>query len=133
MVVLQSVDGKVEQLNFDPPRGKRADQILTSPLFGLISTRSRDVSVDVARYAHLAGLAAANSNEIAERQRLYDKLNNILGSEETDLQEAVRRALDRALDEIVPEFFEENPPNLEALNFEVRRQLRELFEKQTDG
>ena len=78
-------------------------------------------------------MAAANSNEIAERQRLYDKLNNILGSEETDLQEAVRRAVDRALDEIVPEFFEENPPNLEALNFEVRRQLRELFEKQTDG
>ena len=127
LVVLQPADGKVEQTHTEPPRRKRADQVLTSLLFGMISTRSYDVSTDIGEYARLTGLPSPTNAQKREIGRLHEKLKRTLGSAETDLEEAVRRAVDQALDQVLPDYFREHPPNPDVLDFEVRRQVSELF------
>jgi hypothetical protein len=60
--------------------GMRADQILTSPLFGMRSTRSdRDVAA-VQRYAELLGLGLRTPDQESELVRLKERLDRWSGT-----------------------------------------------------
>lgn len=105
-------------------RGLRADQVLTSSQgFGLPTTRSPGSSHDIARYSELAGKQrdAAEEQELIELRTLLDK-TLVLG--ETPYERRVEAAVREALAKLVAE----TPPITdEAQEYELRRQLAELF------
>jgi energy-coupling factor transporter ATP-binding protein EcfA2 len=124
----QRDDAIAARAGLSPPRNRRADQVLTSHLFGLASTTSDQVEVKVARYSQLASRQDLTGEEIAERKALHDELTQTLGGSETDLQERVRRAVHEALKTLAHEGPDPHKFSPDAVDFEVRRQLAELFE-----
>jgi hypothetical protein len=80
------------------PEGLRADQVLTSPLFGLQGTRSPEVVKKIDRYAFLFGVpeSALSDDEKKEMASLKESLSGMLLHGETpqarDQERADRRA-----------------------------------------
>jgi hypothetical protein len=101
------------------PRGLRADQILTSPLFGLSHTRNK---AQVDRYIELARRQLRHTPE--ERQE-FERLREALGGSsgaETQTEQAVEKAVKLAFgpassNELLPE----------EAQLEIRRQLERIF------
>ena len=105
-----------------PPRDSRADQVLTSYLFGLETSGDNAIRRDIVRYLNL-GAIKRTSEEEDEFISLQNRLNNILGQGETALERKVAAAVKEVL---------EREPNLTDLNrqvldYEVKFQLKELF------
>ena len=111
-----------------PPRGRRADQVLTSYLFGLLSTASDDVIDMIERYAKLKQqkLKQQDSLDIrSEVEHLETLLTKTFGEPETQLQ----RTVEKAVHETLSKMTEEQELDSFALKMEIRRQLRDLFGK----
>ena len=107
---------------YEPPRGKRADQVLTSYLFGLPTTGDDQTRRDIERYRDLAGrrpTPALRKKLTALRTSLKQKL----GSAETEIEQIVREELTQALTRRA----QEAQIDVAVLDYEVRRQLRELL------
>jgi predicted ATP-binding protein involved in virulence len=112
---------------FKPPRGKRADQVLTSYLFGMQTTRSDDTIEFLERFSVLLAKKARSKEENQEVESLRSRLNEEFGSAETKLQQLVKKAVDKALDKLTTEALQVKELPSEAIDFEVKRQLRKLF------
>lgn len=112
-----------------PPSGQRADQVLTSYLFDLETTRSDDTLQQIERYSALLAKDKRSEKEQSELVKLRKKLNEELGSAETPLQQLVEEAVRKALDKLVAETVKAKILPKEAIDFEIRRQLNELFSK----
>ena len=110
-----------------PPRHERADQVLTSYLFGLESTSSDDVVRAIERYASLRRLESLDSDQKDELQRLRKYLFDTLGSAETSLQQTVEEAVRQTLIRMSKEGAT-GEHHQEALSLEAQRQIRELLE-----
>ena len=108
----------------NPPRDRRADQVLTSFLFGLPSTTSDDVVQKIERYAKLKQQDSPDNREEIEDLRVA--LTETLGTPETELQRTVERAVRDTLSTMT----EQQDLDSGALRMETRRQLRDLFEHQ---
>ena len=115
--------------NMKPPRNLRADQVLTSHLFGLASTTSDQVTQDVARYSDLSIKHSRTPEEEQELQGLHDGLVATFSQNESDLQKTVRKAVRETLDRQAFDAIKSGNVKREALDLEVRRQLAEIFGK----
>ena len=92
LILLQHGPEGVEvRPNLNPPRDRRADQVLTSFLFGLPSTTSDDVVQKIERYAKLKQQDSPDNREEIEDLRVA--LTETLGTPETELQRTVERAV----------------------------------------
>jgi len=105
-----------------PPRGRRADQVLTSYLFGLETSGDNAIKRDIVKYSNL-GVTKRTLEEEGEFISLQNRLNDILGQGETELERKVAAAVKEVL---------EREPDLtdlkrQVLDYEVKRQLKELF------
>ena len=107
--------------NLNPPRDRRADQVLTSFLFGLASTTSNDVIQKIERYALLKRQDSPGTQEEIETLRMA--LTETLGTPETELQRTVEKAVRDTLSTMT----EQQELDSDALTLETRRQLRSLF------
>lgn len=112
-----------------PPQGKRADQILTSNLFGLDATRSDDVQQKIEKFSKLLAKAFPTQDDEIELEKFRIELNEEVGSAETDLQQLVGEAVSNALGELVDKISKDKKPPQKALDLEITRQLNELFGK----
>lgn len=116
-----------------PPHGRRADQVLSSYLFGLDTTRSDDSAQRIERYSNLISKKTLTEKEQKELSDLRSQLNEVLGSGETVLQRLVEKAVHESLEKLVANLSsEELPPPQEAIDFEVKRLLKDLFGKKHD-
>jgi len=120
-------DRVVRRDQISPPRWQRADQVLTSYLFGLASTRSRDVAGAILRYSQLRAKKKLAKQETEELGALSARLNRELGSPETELQRRVEEAVRRALDGMAQGWLDSMGCDDKAVEMETRRQVRELF------
>jgi predicted ATPase len=128
LILLRQVEDYTKGIDDQkPPRRLRADQVLTSYLFGLTSTRSNDVARDINRYAYLKGKKNPSNEERQELVELHARLDRDLGSEETELQRLVERAVKEVLGRL-PEELNLTIPDPEAVDFEIKRQLKGLFD-----
>jgi energy-coupling factor transporter ATP-binding protein EcfA2 len=128
LVLLRYVDGHTEGIgDLKPPRRKRADQVLTSYLFDLDTTRSDEVVEDIERYSSLKGKPTRSEEEERELAVLHNRLNEELGGEETDLQRIVGKAMRETLHKLEDTSLSTPTPPPEAINFEIRRQVQKLF------
>ena len=129
LALWQEDDHARGQDKIKPPSGQRADQVLTSYLFGLETTRSDDTLQRIERYSQLLAKGSRAETEEEELKELKLKLNKELGASETPLQEMVGKAVRDALDRLVDKITKGKKPPKEAVDFEIRRQLNELFGK----
>ena len=129
LLALQHDGDHVTGLRKKPPSGQRADQVLTSLLFGLDTSRSDDTQQRIGRYSQLLSKKTRTEVEEKELEQLKSKLEEELGSGETHLQELVGNAVSAALDKLVVDIAKDERPPEEAVNFEIKRQLNELFGK----
>lgn len=118
----QDQDSVEVKSDLNPPRGQRADQVLTSYLFGLPWTTSDDVIHDIERYAKLKRQDSPDSSIREEIENLRKNLTEKLGTPETKLQRTVEKAVRETLNTMVQEDLDGD-----ALGWETRRQLRDLF------
>jgi len=108
-------------INKESLKGKRADQVLSSEAFGLVTTRSPGSEDDLSRYAELSGKAHRTQNEDDELRQLSARLKETLIFGENDFEQVVEKAVSEVLDKLL-----EKPPS-DLLDLETKRQLRELF------
>lgn len=121
LIKLERGEDAVEALeDIRPPRGKRADQILTSLLFELPSSGDNQTKRDIARFNQLKSQSATKVRR-AELEHLTAKLRNQFDEGESDFETAIRIEVRKAL-----RSHRERNVNLEAADFEILRQLREL-------
>ena len=132
LILMQHADqGIMVRSGLKPPRGRRADQVLTSYLFGLASTSSDDIIQGIQRYAFLRQLDSPDEEAKREIEDLRKRLTSTLGWAETELRQMVERAVQETLDRMTEEGATDMPKD--ALSFEMRRQIRDLFDSTRDG
>jgi len=121
--LIKTERGVQANTNLQPPKGRRADQVLTSELFGLLSTTSLDTVEKIERYVILKSKPALTESERNEAHDLQTDLNRTFGTPETPLQCKVEEAITKAFRDLadVSEF------DQSAVTFEIRRQLGERF------
>lgn len=124
LVVLHQQDDHTDAISKQElPRGKRADQVLTSSLFGLLTTSDDETREKIDRYSKLSSIKRT-PDENRELQTLGEKLDKELGTRETVLEQKVLEAVMEVL---------AKPPKVskfqsKALEYEAKRQLRKIFE-----
>ncbi|MCP4662319.1 MAG: AAA family ATPase [bacterium] len=101
--------------------GMRADQVLASEAFGLVTTRSPASQHQISRYAELLGMDRRTEAEDAELRELRERIVEALRWGENDFERTVEKAVDQALAALVHE-----APR-ELIDLEAKRQLREIF------
>jgi nucleoside phosphorylase/ABC-type cobalamin/Fe3+-siderophores transport system ATPase subunit len=104
--------------------GKRADQVLTSEAFGLVTTRNNRSHDDVDRYTELLGKQTRTESEAAELEHLRSVVQNRLSNGETATSQLVEKAVDEALQDIITNV------SPEMLDVETKKQLRALFQSE---
>jgi len=112
------------------PEGLRADQILTSPIFGLLSTRGPNTNAEMRRLSTLVGMSNRTAEEEAEFRELQTKLMRILTPGESvedrrnDLadQQAIEARIERSMGEIADASDE--------VKIEAKKRLDHLMENQ---
>ena len=125
LVVLEhGQEGVVVRSGISPPPDQRADQVLTSYLFGLPWTTSNIVVQNIERYAELKRRPSPDMKTIGEINRLRSDLIKTLGEPETRLQSVVEKAVRETIDSLGQA--ERTDP--EAMDFEIRRQIRDLLD-----
>jgi len=101
--------------------GLRADQVLTSEAFGLLTSRSPGSVDDLDRFAELRGKAERTPEEDAELEGLSEQLDQSLRFGERPFEQEVEAAVGKTLREMSA------AADPELLDLETKRQLRALF------
>jgi predicted ATP-binding protein involved in virulence len=112
---------KIVTINQAEIAGKRADQILTSPAFDLLTTRNNKSHDEVDRYTELLAKSSPTPAESAELERLQPLVQSRLTISETPIAQEVEKLLDESLQKIAHEY----PPAI--LDIEAKKQLQALF------
>lgn len=120
----------VADTNLPSVNDLRADQILTSVLFGLHSTRGDETATAIDRYAELLSRTVLTQPEKQEREQLKQRLAPTLSNQESDRQVAVEQAIWQTL--ISTEALSSFQPLIDSTGgspeiVELRRQLGELL------
>ncbi len=106
--------------------GKRADQVLTSDAFGLVTTWNARSHDNIDRYTELLGKKTRTDLEEAELLKLRSIVQNSLSNGETVAAQIVERAVDETLQSIITN----NNVSPEMLDVETKKQLRALFQSE---
>lgn len=103
-------------------KGWRADQILTSQLFGLEATRDVDTEKEMERYTHLLGKSKPTNEEKQELLELEKKLGDLIPpSGETQLERDAYDLIQKTMKTYLEQQSKERKENLQN---EIKRQLK---------
>jgi predicted ATP-binding protein involved in virulence len=117
---------KIVKIDQSEIAGKRADQILTSHAFDLLTTRNNKSHDEVDKYTDLLSKSSLTPDESAELTRLQLLVQSRLTISETPIAQKVEKLLEEALKKIAHEY----PPVI--LDIEAKRQLQALFADDED-
>jgi hypothetical protein len=132
-IAQRAPDGGRDVFIVEPPlafEGMRADQILTSPLFGLATTRSGAARKEIDEYAELLGKATKNEAQVRRFNLLKDRLQPILAVGETSAERRVEDAVRQVLDNLTTAENLVQPPGANVTEqdaLEVKRQLAKIL------
>jgi hypothetical protein len=121
MVLRRDAAGAISPLTDIPDLdGFRADQLLTSPLFDLVTTRGPQTEKDRARYAELLEKKQRSLSEEAEYRELEAKLGALSIDEKIRPDEAVASTEDVSLDAVVEHTMQQITAGISA---EIRKRI----------
>jgi predicted ATP-binding protein involved in virulence len=117
------VNGKIAQktIEKDAISGKRADQILASDAFDLLTTRSPGSEDDIDHYTELLSKSKRSRKEEAEFEELRNRLQKSLSTGENESQQL----FENEITQFLLEKFKHMSPNI--LDAQVKKQIREIF------
>jgi predicted ATPase len=120
----QTTDGTIDFKVLDKQllAGKRADQVLTSEAFGLLTTRNPGSEDEINRYTALLSKVERTEVEEAELQELKLRVQNTLRNGENAVEQMVATAVDETLQSMAQNI------SPEMLSVETRKQLQQLFQ-----
>jgi hypothetical protein len=124
IVRLRQEDSGVEVSPLAVPKSQRADQVLTSPLFGLFSASGYDVAADMERYA---ALAADRDRDEAEFAALGERLEQTLGPFRNDLERRIDAAVREAMEKEFEGALRAGTLTNKALGLQIRQGLRKVM------
>ena len=110
-----------------PPRGKRADQILTSPLFGLPNTSDDNIKEKIETYVRLKSKRNRSHLEEDKLIHLRVELDTFLGSRETQLEQLVADHIRSEAAETLKKLHLDD----RAVSSEIRRQIQEALGRES--
>src|SRR5262249_5578732 len=123
MVLRRDAAGAISPLTDIPDLdGFRADQLLTSPLFDLVTTRGPRTEADRARYGELLEKKQRSPSEEAEYRELEKKLGALSIDEKIRPDEAAASTEDVSLDAIVERTMQQITTGISA---EIRKRIAE--------
>jgi hypothetical protein len=108
----------------------RADQLLTSELFGLVGTRDPDINQAIQRHAELSSNPSRSAEEKAELQALSSKLTGNLPTAETKVERITEQVFDQILaEQVLPEVRRKlaDPIHMASLPIEAKKTLESLL------
>jgi len=115
------LDSVVAREDLKPPRGQRADQILTSLLFDLPTAGDDETVGEIARLNQLRARTHPRAQERDEIERIQERLREKFSQSETPFETVIKREVRKALRAQALEGVDRI-----AADFEVLRQLREM-------
>ncbi len=123
-IVLLERDGKDIHVKQDLPsiRGWRADQVLTSPIFGLKTSRDKKTQDMLEEYKQLISVVKPSPEQEKRLQYLRKTISGTLPSSgETEIQ----REAFKIIEETMKSYFDKQPPGRkQKLLEEIKRQLQ---------
>ncbi len=129
LIVLQQSGNKVEAYDkLIPPKDKRADQVLTSHLFGLEATRSDSFTRDIERYVFFNQKKNRTRSDNLTLAELKNKLDSSISEQETESQSAEQEILNSALDNILMKQFGTDPTLVQATKRKIQRKFLDLLD-----
>ena len=123
IVSLDREEDDIKCTRTSPPRGKRADQVLTSYLFDLYTTSDNSIKRDIERYKFLL-IKPSNETINQEITDIIQRLDKQIGSSETEFERLIETAVQKGLEDLTKKKVEKNSPE----DYEIRRQLDDLFD-----
>lgn len=135
-VLIAERDPETRQASISRPEldteGMAADQILTSPLFGLATTRTRGDSID--RYVELLGKEGHRSaEEETEFTKLKERVERLLSFGAKPLEQRISANVTRAIEEETNEQMERLAGLSDSEKQEVQLRLAEFFEDDSES
>ena len=110
--------------------GMRADQVLTSPAFGLTSTRGEQVAVDIKRYNELRQRADARGTDgNRELELLRRRIDKALEPAENDARKRVLEAVSLTLRQMANPSNPATEAGTEILTPEIRYELKKRLDE----
>lgn len=126
LVTLRQLENYVEgSAGHKPPRHQRADEVLTSYLFGLVTASDDSTKEAIHRYAQLLS-KTRNSAEQKEFQKLKDSIDEKVGTAETPFEQEVKEAVWQSLKRTHEKQSAKPLPQQELVDLEIIKQLRAL-------
>lgn len=110
-----------------PPKNKRADQVLTSHLFGLETTRSDSFTKDLEKYLSLTKKKNRSNSDNLVLSELKSKLDSSIAEQEIENQSAEQKMLNTALDNILKEQFPKEPTIVNATKRKIERKFLDVL------
>ncbi|MBD2150753.1 AAA family ATPase [Pseudanabaena sp. FACHB-1277] len=107
-------------INKEELYGKRADQVLTSEAFGLVTSRNLGSMTDIDRYSELLGRTRRTEDEENELQELRGKVREGLQDGENPTERLIRSEVESAIEKVA------NDITPELLELELTRHLQQL-------
>ena len=124
--LLEQKENHVEaNCSYSIPRRERADQVLTSHLFGLDTTRADSVAEDIVRLSKLLSKPDPSLSEQKQIDATRQRLSQELGSEENPFTRTIVDGIRQYLATHAAEEIRKSPS--EVVSFEIKRQLRDLM------
>lgn len=124
-IILLEREGSEIRVNQDLPsiRGWRADQILTSPIFGLKSSRDKKTQDMIEEYKTLISLSQLTQTQAQRLHYLRTIISDTLPSTgETEVQREAFRIIKETMEDY---FNKQTPERKQALLDEIKRQLQQ--------
>lgn len=126
IIRLRQSEGYVDAASLAIPKGQRADQVLTSPLFGLFSASGFDVSADIERYAQLASKKSRSDAEKVEFIELGEHLESVLGPFRNDMDRRIEEAVRAVMHKELEDALSSGRLTDKALDFKIRHRFATL-------
>lgn len=126
LALRQEGDSVVGQDKIKPPRGKRADQVLTSELFGLATATDDPTKEAIYRYVDLQSSSRSEEEE-KEYQKLNEYLGQIIGSAERPLEQEIADAVKKVLTEQRDDSLSKSSGQQRLVDLEIARQLHNIL------
>lgn len=124
LVLLTQMPTRVQAATkLKPPRRQRADQVLTSYLFGMLTTSDNAVREDIERYSKLVMNKELSRAELNELEEIKKRLDAELGSAESDLEQIVSESVKEALSRTP----DASRFPKQVLDYELKRQIKKLL------
>jgi len=109
------------------PNGKRADEVLTSPLFGLFSASAFGISADLEKFACLKAKKHRTTEDDLELVRLGERLGRTLGPFQSALEKRIHDVVSEALKSELHATLVSGELSSEVLDLKVSEQLKKAM------